>query len=37
MVTETQIKEKALELGFHGVGIASVDSQDSAVSHLKSW
>ena len=37
MVTETQIKEKALELGFHGVGIASVDSQDSEVSHLKSW
>ncbi|KAB0240331.1 tRNA epoxyqueuosine(34) reductase QueG [Microcystis aeruginosa EAWAG127a] len=37
MVTEKQIKEKALELGFHGVGIASVDSQDSAVSHLKSW
>ena len=37
MVTETQIKEKALELGFHGVGIASVDGQDSAVSHLKSW
>ncbi|MDY7049127.1 MAG: tRNA epoxyqueuosine(34) reductase QueG [Microcystis panniformis WG22] len=37
MVTETEIKEKALELGFHGVGIASVDSQDSAVSHLKSW
>jgi epoxyqueuosine reductase len=37
MVTETQIKEKALELGFHGVGIASVDSQDSAGSHLKSW
>ena len=37
MLTETQIKEKALELGFHGVGIASVDSQDSAVSHLKSW
>ncbi|MCA2938205.1 MAG: tRNA epoxyqueuosine(34) reductase QueG [Microcystis sp. M113S1] len=37
MVTETQIKEKALELGFHEVGIASVDSQDSAVSHLKSW
>ncbi len=37
MVTETQIKEKALELGFHGVGIASVDSQDLAVSHLKSW
>jgi len=37
MPTETQIKEKALELGFHGVGIASVDSQDSAVSHLKSW
>ncbi len=25
MLTETQIKEKALELGFHGVGIASVD------------
>lgn len=37
MVTETQIKEKALELGFHGVGIASVDSQDLTVSHLKSW
>ncbi|MFM6407252.1 MAG: tRNA epoxyqueuosine(34) reductase QueG [Microcystis sp.] len=37
MLTETQIKEKALELGFHGVGIASVDSQDSEVSHLKSW
>jgi epoxyqueuosine reductase len=37
MITETQIKEKALELGFHRVGIASVNNQDAAVSHLQSW
>lgn len=37
MVTKTQIKEKVLDLGFHKVGIASVDNQDRAVSHLQSW
>ena len=36
---EKQIKEAALSLGFHKVGIASVNAQeeDSAVSHLKTW
>ncbi|MDJ0598528.1 MAG: tRNA epoxyqueuosine(34) reductase QueG [Crocosphaera sp.] len=35
----TKIKEKALEIGFHKVGIAKVDSeyQDDAVNHLQAW
>ncbi|CCQ57090.1 tRNA epoxyqueuosine(34) reductase QueG [Crocosphaera watsonii WH 8501] len=34
-----QIKEKALEIGFHKVGIAKVDTdyQDNAVEHLQTW
>ena len=33
-----QIKQKALELGFHLVGITTVDNhQDKAVEHLKNW
>ena len=33
-----QIKQKALELGFHLVGIASIDNhQDRAVEHLNNW
>ncbi|XTZ11968.1 MAG: tRNA epoxyqueuosine(34) reductase QueG, partial [cyanobacterium endosymbiont of Rhopalodia inflata] len=36
--TET-IKQKILELGFHKVGIANIDSQfnDTATTHLKRW
>ena len=36
--TET-IKQKILELGFHKVGIANIDSQfnDTATAYLKSW
>ncbi|MEM8781014.1 MAG: QueG-associated DUF1730 domain-containing protein, partial [Cyanobacteria bacterium P01_G01_bin.49] len=34
-----KIKQKALDLGFHKVGIADVDKnyQDNAISHLKAW
>jgi len=34
-----QIKEKILSLGFHKVGIASVNSQneDKAITHLQTW
>jgi epoxyqueuosine reductase len=39
MTREEQIKEKALNMGFHKVGIARVDHNydDQAVDHLKSW
>lgn len=36
-LTSTQIKLKALEIGFHKVGIAKVDDTDLEVQHLKSW
>ena len=33
-----QVKAKAIEIGFHLVGIASVDNhQDGAVKHLQNW
>ncbi len=34
-----KIKEKALEIGFHKVGIAKVDTdyEDNAVEHLQAW
>ena len=33
-----QVKAKAIEIGFHLVGIASVDNhQDDAVEHLRNW
>jgi epoxyqueuosine reductase len=32
-----QIKDKALEIGFHKVGIAKVDNTDVEVQHLKEW
>ncbi len=33
-----QIKTAAMEIGFHLVGIATIDNhQDNAVAHLKSW
>ncbi|MGF1589613.1 MAG: tRNA epoxyqueuosine(34) reductase QueG [Pleurocapsa sp.] len=40
MIDSSQIKQKAIELGFHLVGIATIDNdnhQDRAVEHLKSW
>ena len=37
-IDSSQIKQKALELGFHLVGITTVDNhQDRAVEHLKNW
>ena len=38
-INPLQIKEKALSLGFHKVGIASLDSQekDRASQHLQAW
>jgi epoxyqueuosine reductase len=37
MITSEQIKDKAIELGFHRVGIASADTSDEAVSRLQGW
>jgi len=38
MIDSFQIKQKALELGFHLVGIASVEQhQDEASEHLETW
>lgn len=32
-----RVKEKAIELGFHLVGIASVEPNDESVRHLRNW
>jgi epoxyqueuosine reductase len=38
MLTSVQVKEKALEIGFHRVGIASVDGhEDGAIAGLQQW
>ncbi len=38
IVSSTQVKEKALEIGFHKVGIATVDRQNQVdVQRLQSW
>ena len=37
ILTSTQIKDKALEIGFHQVGIAKVDNADVEVQHLQEW
>ncbi len=39
MLESHQIKEQAREIGFHLIGIASLESQeqDNAVNHLKTW
>jgi epoxyqueuosine reductase len=38
MLDSSQIKQQALDLGFHSVGIAKIDDhQDKAVEHLQSW
>ncbi|MEO1673360.1 MAG: tRNA epoxyqueuosine(34) reductase QueG [Cyanobacteria bacterium J06631_2] len=38
MIDSLQVKQKALELGFHLVGIAAVEKhQDEASKHLKAW
>lgn len=38
-IPSDQVKEKALSVGFHKVGIASVEAenQDQAITHLKQW
>jgi epoxyqueuosine reductase len=37
-LTSTQVKQKALELGFHKVGIATVDGENQAnVQRLQAW
>lgn len=36
-LSSIQIKEKALELGFHKVGIAAVDVADTQVQRLEAW
>jgi len=38
VITSSQIKAAALDIGFHLVGITSIDSHgDQAITHLKSW
>ena len=38
MLDSSQVKQQALDLGFHSVGIAKIDDgQDKAVEHLQSW
>lgn len=37
MINSPQVKEKALEFGFHRVGIAAADTIDEAVPHLQQW
>ncbi|ACK72407.1 iron-sulfur cluster binding protein [Gloeothece citriformis PCC 7424] len=37
MVKEEQIKQEAIALGFHKVGIAQVNAQETAVTRLKAW
>lgn len=37
MVKVEQVKQHAIALGFHKVGIAVADNQDSAVTSLKAW
>lgn len=39
MIDSSQVKQKAIALGFHLVGIANIehDYQDGAVEHLQSW
>ena len=39
MIDSSQIKQKAIEIGFHLVGIAQIDRNylDKAVEHLQSW
>ncbi len=36
-ITSDQIKQKAIELGFHLVGIADINQNDEAVERLKAW
>jgi len=36
-LSSTQIKEKALDLGFHKVGIAAVNIADTQVQRLQAW
>ncbi len=36
-LTSKQIKHKALEIGFHQVGIAKVDDRSLEVQHLQAW
>jgi epoxyqueuosine reductase len=36
-INSFQIKEKALSLGFHQVGIAAAETDETAVSHLQAW
>lgn len=36
-LSSVQIKEKALELGFHKVGIATVNGMDTQVQRLQAW
>ena len=37
MITSTQIRGKALLLGFHKVGITTLDIEDRAEAHLQTW
>ena len=36
-INSTQIKKKALEFGFHKIGIANIDDIDSQVQRLQAW
>ncbi len=36
-IDKFSVEQKALELGFHKVGVASVDSVGAQVQHLQSW
>jgi len=37
MITSNQIREQAINLGFHKIGIAALDIEDGAEAHLQSW
>ena len=37
MLTSSQIKNQALSLGFHKVGIAAAEKEETAIARLQSW
>ena len=37
MLTSSEVKNKALSLGFHEVGIAAAEKEEAAIARLQSW
>jgi len=37
LINSFQVKDAAIDIGFHLVGIAEIDNQDDAAEHLKNW